>query len=50
MYYTSLLIGFVFEWISAGMNYDPAEKVGRICELFEGTTELALGRCSKIKE
>lgn len=50
MYYTSLLIGFVFEWILAGMNYDPAEKVGRICELFEGTTELALGRCSKIKE
>ena len=50
MYYTSLLIGFVFEWISAGMNYDPAEKVGRICELFEGTTELALGRCSRIKE
>ena len=50
LYYTSLLIGFVFEWMSAGMKYDPALKVKRICRLFEGTTELAVKRCSRSRD
>ena len=47
MYYKSLLIGFVFEWISDGAQYDLALKIKRICELFEGTTLIALGRCER---
>ena len=47
MYYKSLLIGFVFEWITDGMKYDLAPKIKRVCELFEGTTELALSRCAR---
>ena len=47
MYYKSLLIGFVVEWLSDGMKYDLAGKIKRLCELFEGTTELALSRCRK---
>ena len=47
MYYKSLLIGFVVEWLSDGMKYDLVGKIKRLCELFEGTTELALSRCRK---
>ena len=47
MYYKSLLIGFVFEWISDGARYDLSSKIKRICELFEGTTLIALGRCER---
>ncbi len=45
MYYKSLLIGFVFDWINDGVQYDLSMKVKRICELFEGTLELAIERC-----
>lgn len=47
-YYKSLLIGFVIEWLSTGMKYDLTVKIKRLCELFEGTTELALSRCRKL--
>lgn len=47
MYYKSLLIGFVVEWLSDGMRYDLTTKIKRVCELFEGTTELAISRCRK---
>ena len=47
MYYKSLLIGFVFDWISDGAKYDLALKIKRICELFEGTAEIALQRCAR---
>ncbi len=47
MYYKCLLIGFVFDWISEGAKYDLSLEVRRICELFEGTAELALERCRK---
>ncbi len=47
IYYKSLLIGFVVEWLSDGMKYDLTGKIKRLCELFEGTTELALSRCRK---
>ena len=47
MYYKSLLIGFVFDWVSDGAQYDLSLKVKRICEIFEGTIELALERCSE---
>lgn len=45
MYYKSLLIGFVFDWINDGVQYDLSMKAKRICELFEGTLELAIERC-----
>ena len=45
MYYKSLLIGFVFDWINDGVQYDLSMKVKRICELFEGTLELAIEMC-----
>ncbi len=47
MYYKSLLIGFVFDWINNGFQYDLSLKVKRICELFEGTFELAIDRCGE---
>ena len=47
MYYKSLLIGFVFEWLGSGMKYDLSIQIQRLCELFDGTTELAVGRCKK---
>ena len=45
MYYKSLLIGFVFDWVSDGVQYDLPLKFKRICELFEGTFELAIEKC-----
>lgn len=45
LYYKSLLVGFVVEWLSSGMKYDLKFEIKRICELFEGTTELAYKRC-----
>ena len=50
MYYTSLLIGFVVEWLSDGMKYDLTTKIKRVCELFEGTTEIAYKRCRLLEE
>ena len=47
MYYKSLLVGFVIEWLGSGMKYDLSIQVQRLCELFEGTTEIALGRCRR---
>ncbi len=50
MYYKSLIIGFVFNWMSNGMNYDLAADLKRVCELFEGNTELVYKRCDKKTE
>ena len=47
MYYKSLLVGFVIEWLSSGMKYDLRNQVRRQCELFEGTTETAVKRCRR---
>lgn len=47
MYYKSLLVGFVIEWLGSGMKYDLSKQVQRLCELFEGTTELAVSRCRR---
>lgn len=47
MYYKSLLVGFVIEWLGSGMKYDLSTQVRRLCELFEGTTEIALSRCKR---
>lgn len=47
MYYKSLLVGFVIEWLGSGMKYDLSIQVQRLCELFEGTTETAISRCRK---
>lgn len=46
-YYKSLLTGFAVDWLSDGMKYDLTDKIKRMCELFEGTTDLALSRCKK---
>ena len=45
MYYKSLLVGFVFDWVNDGVQYDLSLKIKRICELFEGTFELAIEKC-----
>lgn len=47
MYYKSLLVGFVIEWLSNGMKYDLSFQIQRLCELFEGTTEIAVSRCKR---
>lgn len=47
MYYKSLLVGFVIEWLGNGMKYDLSIQVQRLCELFEGTTEIAVSRCKR---
>ena len=49
MYYKSLLVGFVIEWLSSGMKYDLKNQVKRLCQLFEGTTEIAVSRCRRKK-
>ena len=50
MYYKSLIIGFMFNWLNNGMNNNLTDDLKRICELFEGNTELVLGRCDKKEE
>lgn len=47
IYYKSLIIGFVFNWLGNGMNYDLTADLKRVCELFEGNIELVLQRCKK---
>lgn len=47
MYYKSLILGFVFNWLNSGMSYDLTDDLRRICELFEGNAELVLLRCEK---
>lgn len=44
MYYKSLLIGFVIDWLSGGMKYDLGIKIRRICEIFDGSMERAFKR------
>ena len=47
MYYKSLIVGFVFNWLSNGMSNDLTGDLKRICKLFEGNTELVLQKCEK---
>lgn len=47
LYYKSLLIGFVVDWISSGMRYDLGDKIKRICEIFDGSMERALIKSSR---
>lgn len=49
MYYKSLLIGFVIDWLGGGMKYDLTIKLRRICELFDGSMENAFRISSKNK-
>ena len=49
MYYKSLIVGFVFNWLSNGMSNDLTGDLKRICKLFEGNTELVLQKCEKNK-
>ena len=50
MYYKSLIVGFVFNWLSNGMSNDLTGDLKRICKLFEGNTELVLQKCEKNKK
>ncbi|MGN0455175.1 MAG: TetR/AcrR family transcriptional regulator [Ruminococcus sp.] len=47
LYYKSLLIGFVVDWISSGMRYDLGDKIKRICEIFDGSMERAFIKSSR---
>lgn len=46
MYYKSLLVGFVIDWLGGGMKYDLSIKIRRICKIFDGSMENAFKRCS----
>lgn len=48
LYYKSLLIGFAIDWLSGGMKYDLAEKLGRVCKIYGGTFENAMRNCEKL--
>ena len=50
LYYKNILNGFVMDWLSGGMRYDLAEKLRRVCGVFEGTFDNAMRNCSKMKE
>ncbi len=47
IYYKCLLIGFVIDWLTTGMNYDLRIKIKRICELYDGSMETAFKRASQ---
>ncbi len=47
MYYKSLLIGFVIDWLSGGMKYDLNIKIRRICEIFDGSMERAFKKAAE---
>lgn len=46
MYYKSLLVGFVIDWLGCGMKYDLSIKLRRICEIFDGSMERAFRKSS----
>lgn len=50
MYYKSLLVGFVVDWMGSGMKYEISDSLKRTCELFEGSTETAFLRASGEKK
>lgn len=41
------LVGYILDWMSDGMRYDIRSQVKRICELFEGTTHIAIQRSTE---
>lgn len=47
MYYKSLIVGFVIDWLGRGMKYDLSIKIRRMCEIFDGSMERAFKRCSQ---
>lgn len=46
-YYKCLVIGFVIDWLSSGMQYDIREKLRRICDLFDGSMDNAIAICEE---
>lgn len=49
-FYKCLFVGITLDWLDKNMNYDLAESVKRICELFEGTGKEAFLRCIELSE
>lgn len=47
MYYKSLIVGFVIDWLGKGMKYDLSTKLHRMCEIFDGSMESAFKKCSE---
>ncbi len=47
MYYKSLLVGFVIDWLGGGMKYDLSIKIRRICEIFDGSMERAFKKAAE---
>lgn len=41
------LVGYTLDWMSDGMRYDIRNQVRRICELFDGTTKIAIQRSAE---
>ena len=48
-YFKCLLVGFVLDWMNAGMKYDIRNTMTRVCELFSGGMQTALERSVNIK-
>lgn len=49
-YYKCLLVGMVLDWMNSGMQYDLRSRVGRACELFDGSMQEAIRRASVQQE
>ena len=47
LYYKSLLVGFVTDWVGNGLQHDLRVCMQRLCELFEGTTETVITRSER---
>lgn len=43
-YFKCLLMGFILDWMNAGMKYDIRNTMTRVCELFSGSMQKALER------
>ncbi|MBD5081674.1 MAG: TetR/AcrR family transcriptional regulator [Ruminococcaceae bacterium] len=43
-YFKCLLMGFILDWMNAGMKYDIKSTMTRVCELFGGSMQTALER------
>lgn len=44
-YYKGALVGGLLDWLESGMSYDMPKAVARLCELMEGSTQTAIGKC-----
>lgn len=44
--YKCTLVGWLLDWLEAGMSYDMSAAVERLCELMDGSTRSIIEKCS----